>query len=136
MSFNRYIQYLLSVESVSAICGIYQQRILQLKELNWEGGKEREGKKEGGKIKTKLYRPTCKLTAHRSSKSSQLVYLLLTKNTHHFLKNMHKNMHYFLLWKKMSEQILLFLIHSSQFSLHMVCSIVTTLHSINICVNL
>lgn len=40
MSFNRYIQ------CVSAICGIYQQRILKLKELNWEGGKERARRRE------------------------------------------------------------------------------------------
>lgn len=40
MSFNRYMQ------CVSAICEIYQQRILKLKELNWEGGKEKAGRRE------------------------------------------------------------------------------------------
>lgn len=71
MSFNRYMQ------CVSAICEIYQQRILKLKELNWEGGKERAGRREGknkGQITQTHLQVDC---AHRSSKTNQLVYLLL-----------------------------------------------------------
>lgn len=40
MFFNRYVQY------ISSICGIYQQRITKLKELDREARREGERRKE------------------------------------------------------------------------------------------